>query len=216
MAACPASASGPLLVHASSRDPTHAPQDSGPPSSCSSALATRAVRGAGPCRAVRQPCCRGQTLASRMVPLGPLLTPRASCVEAQCLSRYKGCRAPPDTCHGRPRGSPLVQSHSQVTPLAPSSYTTRVPRALCAQPRRSPRRSRVFSNRRRLPLLHAITSGPSAPNRALKTVASEPVGLPQLFPGQVLRSPRRNCGRTTGDHGLGRIAKLQVFLGVNL
>jgi hypothetical protein len=191
MAACPATASGPLLVHASSRDPTHAPQDSGPPSSRSSALATRAVRGAGLCRAVRQPCCWGQTLASRMLPPGPLLTLRASCVEAQCLSRYKGGRAPPDTCHGRrrPPWTPSPPSFPCCSVSQPSDAPSPIllhhsssPCSLCPSRAAPITGAEPSATACRLPPLHAITGGPYDPTEPSKRSQVSLSASPTFFP----------------------------------
>jgi hypothetical protein len=148
-----------------------------------------ASRAAGARPSPRAWCLRGPS--SRRGLLASKLSASATIKEAE-LPPSRATVAAARLGRRRRRASPLVHSRSQVTPLAPSSCTTRAPRALCAPaaPLPSPEQSlqqppppaAVACHHRR----------PLYPNRALKTVASEPIGLPHLFRSQVRRSPRRN------------------------
>jgi hypothetical protein len=138
--------------------------------------------------------------ASGMVPPRPLML-WAPCDEAQCLSRYKGGRAPPHARHSRRRPpwtlSPLCfRSCSLAQPCeAPNPFLLHhlsSPCCLCPS-RAAPLAGAESSVAAATARLHWRTL---CPNRALKSIAGEPLGLPHLFPSQVQRSPRRNCGCT--------------------
>jgi hypothetical protein len=160
------------------------------------------------CRARHRPlsCCPPAVLPR----LGPL--PRAWCLRGpsccgllatklSASAAIKEVVIPPHTRHSRRRPpwtlSPLCfRSCSLAQPSeAPNPFLLHhlsSPCCLCPS-RAAPLAGAESSAAAATARLHWRTL---CPNRALKSIAGEPLGLPHLFPSQVQRSPRRNCGCT--------------------